>query len=78
MAVRSDPLNGSAHYQLARAYQRLQMNELAQKELHLSQEIRKTNEQVEGLYHQMGRYKKPETYEGPEKNTVEPNPDGKN
>ncbi len=78
MAVRSDPLNESAHYQLARAYQRLQMNELAQKELRLSQEIRKTNEQVEGLYHQMSRYKKPETYEGPEKNTVEPNPDGKN
>lgn len=78
MAVQSDPLNGSAHYQLARAYQRLQMSELADKELHLSQEIRKTNERVQGLYHQMNRYKKPETYEGSEKDTVEPNPDGKN
>ena len=61
MAVQSDPLNGSAHYQLARAYQRLQMNELAEKELHLSQEIKKTKDQVEGLYHQMNRYKKPES-----------------
>jgi Tfp pilus assembly protein PilF len=77
-AVQSDPLNGSAHYQLARAYQRLQMNELADKELRVSQEIRKTNEQVEALYHQMNRYKKPETYGGPEKDPVEPNADGKN
>ena len=78
MAVQSDPLNGSAHYQLARAYQRLQMNELAEKELHLSQEIKKTKDQVEGLYHQMNRYKKPEWYEESGKNTVEPNHDGKN
>jgi tetratricopeptide (TPR) repeat protein len=78
MAVQSDPLNGSAHYQLARAYQRLQMNDLADRELHLSQEIRKTKEQVEGLYHQMNRYKRPETYEGSEKETVEKNPDGRN
>lgn len=55
MAVRSDPLNGSAHYQLARAYQRLQMNELAEKELHLSQEIRRTKDQVQGLYHEMNQ-----------------------
>jgi tetratricopeptide (TPR) repeat protein len=78
MAIQSDPLNGSAHYQLARAYQRLQINELADKELHVSQEIRRINEQVQGLYHQMNRYKKPDTYEGAEKDTVEPNPDGKN
>lgn len=65
LAVQSDPLNASAHYQLARAYQRLQMSELAEKELHLSQEIRKTKEQVEALYHQMNRYTKPETYEAP-------------
>lgn len=55
MAVRSDPLNGAAHYQLARAYQRLQMNELAEKELHLSQEIRRTKDQVQGLYHEMNQ-----------------------
>jgi tetratricopeptide (TPR) repeat protein len=65
LAVQSDPLNASAHYQLGRAYQRLQMSELAEKELHLSQEIRKTKEQVEALYHQMNRYTKPETYEAP-------------
>ena len=55
MAVRSDPLNGSAHYQLARAYQRLQMNELAEKELHISQEIRRIKDQVQGLYHEMNQ-----------------------
>jgi len=78
MAARSDLLNGPAHYQLARAYQRLQMNEQAQKELRLSQEIKKTKEQVEALYHEMNRYKKPETYEGSEKDAVEANPDARN
>jgi Tfp pilus assembly protein PilF len=78
MAVQSDPLNGSAHYQLARAYQRLQMNESAEKELHLSQEIKKTKDQVEALYHQMNRYKKPESYEESDKNTMEPSHDGRN
>jgi len=78
MAVQSDPLNGSAHYQLARAYQRLHMNDLAEKELHLFQEIRKAKDQVESLYHQMNRYKKPEVYEGSEKDTAKVNPDGKN
>ena len=65
LAVQSDPLNASAHYQLAQAYQRLQMTELAEKELHLSQEIRRTKDQVEALYHQMNRYTKPETDEAP-------------
>lgn len=78
MAVQSDPLNGSAHYQLARAYKRLQMNELAQKEFHMSQEIRKTKEQVEGLYYQMNRHKKPETYDGSEDAGPESSTDGKN
>ena len=73
MAVESDPLNGSAHYQLARAYQRLQMSDLAEKELRLSQEIRKTKDEVQGLYHEMGRYKKPETYQQTDKDMVEPN-----
>ena len=58
-ALQSDPLNASAHYQLARAYQRLQKTDLAEKELHLFQEIRKTKDQVEALYHQMNRYTKP-------------------
>jgi len=66
MAVQSDPLNGSAHYQLARAYQRMQMTELAEKELHISQEIRKMKEQVEALFHQMNRYSKPEANEAPD------------
>jgi len=65
LVVQSDPLNASAHYQLAQAYQRLQMTELAEKELHLSQEIRKTKDQVEALYHQMNRYTKPEANDAP-------------
>ena len=65
LAVESDPLNASAHYQLAQAYQRLQMTELAGRELRLSEEIRKTKEQVEVLYHQMNRQTKPDTYEVP-------------
>ena len=63
LAVQLDPLNGSAHYQLARAYQRVQMTSLAEKELHLSQEIRKMKDQVQALFHQMNRYTKPEAYE---------------
>jgi tetratricopeptide (TPR) repeat protein len=73
LAVQSDPLNASAHYQLGRAYQRLQMTELAKKELHLSQEIRKTKDQVQALYHQMNRYTKPETYEAPNQEILETN-----
>jgi tetratricopeptide (TPR) repeat protein len=74
MAVQSDPLNASAHYQLARAYQHLQMTELAEKELHLSQEIKTTKDQVEALYHQMHRYIKPETPEARDKDIPEQKP----
>jgi tetratricopeptide (TPR) repeat protein len=55
MAVKSDPLNASAHYQLGTAYRRLQMDDMAQKEMILSQEIKKTKDQVEELYRQMNR-----------------------
>jgi tetratricopeptide (TPR) repeat protein len=55
MAVQSDPLNGAAHYQLGIAYRRLQMQDMARKELQLSQEIKKTKDQVEELYRQMNR-----------------------
>jgi len=55
MAVQSDPLNGTAHYQLGTAYRRLQMDDMAQKEMILSQEIKKTKDQVEDLYRQMKR-----------------------
>ena len=60
MAVKTDPLNGSAHYQLAQVYRRLQMNEMAEKELHLFQEIKQAKDQREALYHQMNRQVKPE------------------
>jgi tetratricopeptide (TPR) repeat protein len=54
-AVESDPLNGAAHYQLGIAYRRLQMQDMARKELQLSQEIKKTKDQVGELYRQMNR-----------------------
>jgi Flp pilus assembly protein TadD len=55
MAVQADPLNGAAHYQLGIAYRRLQMQDQARKELQLSQEIKKTKDQVQELYRQMDR-----------------------
>jgi tetratricopeptide (TPR) repeat protein len=61
MAVQSDPLNSAAHYRLAQAYNHLQMTELANQELRLFQEIKKTKDQVETLYHEMNRQPKPET-----------------
>ena len=52
-AIQADPLNSEAHYRLASAYRRLQMDDRAQKEMHLFQEIKKTKDQVKELYHQM-------------------------
>ncbi len=52
-AIQIDPLNSEAHYRLASAYKRLQMDDQAQKEMHLFQEIKKTKDQVEDLYRQM-------------------------
>jgi tetratricopeptide (TPR) repeat protein len=66
MAVQSDPLNGTAHYQLGTAYRRLQMDDMAQKEMLLSQEIKKTKDQVEDLYRQMNRRPTPSTNDAPE------------
>jgi tetratricopeptide (TPR) repeat protein len=70
-AIQSDPLNGAAHYQLAQAYRRLQMAEMAQKEMHLFQEIKKTKDQVEDLYHQMNRHQRTRD-EAPPKEVTEP------
>ncbi len=58
MAIQSDPLNGAAHYRLALAYRRLQMTDDAQKEMHLFQEIKKTKERVQKLYHEMNKQTK--------------------
>jgi tetratricopeptide (TPR) repeat protein len=63
MAVRSDPLNSEAHYRLAQAYQRVQMADKAQQELNLLEEIKKTTNQVEGLYRQMNIQHKPQADE---------------
>ncbi|HET6177176.1 MAG TPA: tetratricopeptide repeat protein [Candidatus Sulfotelmatobacter sp.] len=65
LAIQSDPLNGSAHYQLGRAYKLLQMTDAAQQEMRLFQEIKKTKDQVADLYHQMNRQTKPEADEVP-------------
>ena len=65
LAVQSDPLNGAAHYRLGTAYRRLQMTEMARKEMQLSQEIKKAKDQVEELYRQMNRQQKRETDEEP-------------
>jgi len=70
MAVQGDPLNGSAHYQLAQAYRRLQMGEMAQKEMRLFEEIKTTKDRVEDLYHQMNRQMKPEIDAGGSKETA--------
>ena len=66
MVVQSDPLNGTAHYQLGMAYKRLQMDDMAKKEMLLSQEIKKSKDQVEELYRQMNRRPTPSTNDAPE------------
>jgi tetratricopeptide (TPR) repeat protein len=66
MAVQSDPLNRAAHYQLGTAYRRLEMKELAQKEMHLSQEIKQAKDRVEELYHEMNRRPKPQSEDVPD------------
>jgi tetratricopeptide (TPR) repeat protein len=66
MAVHFDPLNGTAHYQLGSVYRRLQMEDMAQKEMLLSQEIKKAKDQVEELYRQMNKRPTPQLNETPE------------
>ena len=60
MAVKEDPLNGSAHYRLGQLYKRLEMTELAQKEMHLFQEIKQAKDRLAALYNQMNRQVKSE------------------
>jgi Tfp pilus assembly protein PilF len=62
LAVQSDPLNGSAHYRLARAYSLIGMTDEAQKELQLFGEIKQTKDQVEALYYEMNRRPKADTF----------------
>jgi len=52
-AIQSDPLNSEAHYRLASAYRRLHLDDQAQKEMHLFQEIKATKDHVKELYKQM-------------------------
>jgi tetratricopeptide (TPR) repeat protein len=55
MAVQSDPLNGEAHYRLAIACKRLDLQAEAEKEMRLFQEIKQTKENVRELYRQMNK-----------------------
>ena len=75
MAVQTDPLNGTAHYRLGTAYRRLQMTEMARKEMQLSQEIKKAKDQVEELYRQMNRQQKREVDEEPRDATSDKAPE---
>lgn len=66
LALQSDPLNGSAHYRLARAYILVGMTDESQKELQLFGEIKQMKDQVEALYYEMNRRPKAETFDMPE------------
>jgi tetratricopeptide (TPR) repeat protein len=59
MAVQSDPLNGEAHYRLAVTFRNLQLNDEAQKEMRLFQEIKATKDQLKELYRQMNKPSRP-------------------
>ncbi|MGA2421771.1 MAG: tetratricopeptide repeat protein [Candidatus Acidiferrum sp.] len=55
IAAQLDPLNGEAHYRLAIACKRLELQDEAEKEMHLFQEIKQTKDQVRELYRQMNK-----------------------
>ena len=59
LAVQSDPLNGEAHYRLALTLRNLQLNDEAQKEMRLFQEIKQTKDQLKELYKQMNKPSRP-------------------
>ncbi len=73
LAVLADPLNDAAHYRLARVYRSLELTDKAQKEVKLSEDIRKTKEQVAALYRQMNQRSTFERDEGPEDSGAENN-----
>ncbi len=69
MAVQSIHLTAQPITGWSQVYRRLQMTELAQKEMHLFQEIKQTKIQVEALYRQMNRLPKPQADEVPDAET---------
>lgn len=64
MAVQSDPLNSSAHYRLAQANHKLGLEEEARKEVRLTDEIRRAQDNVGLIYQQMHLQNKPERDKG--------------
>jgi Flp pilus assembly protein TadD len=61
MAVKSDPLNGEAHYRLALTLRNLQLIDESRKEMRLFQEIKQTKDQLKELYRLMHKPSRPET-----------------
>ena len=55
MAVRSDPLNGEAHYRLASVCRKLQLKDEAAREFKLFQEIKIAKTSLKELYRQMNK-----------------------
>jgi Tfp pilus assembly protein PilF len=55
MAVESDPLNTEAHYRLALACKKLNLNAEAEKEMRLFDDIKKAKDRVKELYRQMNK-----------------------
>ena len=53
MAVKVDPLNAEAHYQLSQVDRQLHLEEEQKKELQLFLDIRATRDRVKLLYQQM-------------------------
>ncbi len=54
-AIRSDPLNGQAHYQLAIAYRNLHRTGLSQNQMRIFNEINQSMQGVRKLYREMAR-----------------------
>jgi Flp pilus assembly protein TadD len=60
MAIDSDPLNNTAHYRLAMVDKKLGLEDEAQKEARLAQEIKTTRDNVQRLYLEMHKQTPPE------------------
>jgi Flp pilus assembly protein TadD len=72
LAVGSDPLNHTAHYRLAMVDRKLGLEDEAKKEAKLAQEIKATKDNVERLYVQMHKQRKPEQDDPEVKNSSDP------
>ncbi len=60
LAARIDPLSSAAHYQLAEAYERLNLPEAAKKEFQLFKDVKTTKDRVKALYNEMSTKPRPQ------------------